>query len=147
MGVMGESFNSSPPGQNGRHFADDIFKCIFLNENVWILIKISLKCIPDVWIINIPSLVQIMAWRRSGDKPLSEPVMVRLMTNICATLPQWVNSVNAKLSYSIFMRSTTLHLFTQLNLVVALLQHWGQDKMAAILQMMFSNVFSWTKYV
>ena len=24
------------PRQNGRHFADDIFKCIFSNENVWI---------------------------------------------------------------------------------------------------------------
>ena len=26
--------------QNGHQFADDIFKCIFLNENVWIVIKI-----------------------------------------------------------------------------------------------------------
>ena len=29
--------------RNGRHFPDDIFKCISLNENVWISIKISLK--------------------------------------------------------------------------------------------------------
>ena len=36
-------FNPCPPGQNGRHFADDIFRCIFLNENVWISIKISLN--------------------------------------------------------------------------------------------------------
>ena len=35
--------NTLRPGQNGRHFADDIFKCIFLNENVWIPTKISLK--------------------------------------------------------------------------------------------------------
>ena len=41
-------FNSSPPGQNVRHFADDIFKCIFLNENVWISLKFSLKFIPNV---------------------------------------------------------------------------------------------------
>ena len=32
--------------QIGRHFADDIFKCIFLNENVWISINISLKFVP-----------------------------------------------------------------------------------------------------
>ena len=32
---------------NGRHFAEDIFKCIFLNENVWIRIKISLKFVPN----------------------------------------------------------------------------------------------------
>ena len=29
------------PRQNGRHFPDDIFECIFLNENVWIPIKNS----------------------------------------------------------------------------------------------------------
>ena len=48
------------------------------------------KCIPNVRIINIPALVQIMAWRRWGNKPLSEPMMVRLPTIICVTLPQWV---------------------------------------------------------
>ena len=31
-----------------------------------------------------------MAWRRPGDKPLSEPMMVRLPTQICVTRPQWV---------------------------------------------------------
>ena len=55
--------------------ADDIFKCIFLNENVWISLKISLKFAPEVRIDNIPALVQIMAWRRIGDKPLSEPIL------------------------------------------------------------------------
>ena len=60
------------PRQDRRHFADDIFKCIFLNEEAWILIKISLKFVPKGPIHKIPSLFQIMAWRRSGDKPLSE---------------------------------------------------------------------------
>ena len=78
--------------QNGRHFPDDIFKWIFWNENVWILIKISLKFVPQGPINNIPGLVQIMAWRRPGDKPLSGPMMVRLPTHIsCVTRPQWVN--------------------------------------------------------
>ena len=79
-------------GQHGRHFADNIFNCIFLNENVWIPIKISLKFVPKGPINNIPVLVQIMAWRRPGDKPLSEPMMVRLPTHICVTRPQWVNT-------------------------------------------------------
>ena len=83
--------NSLRPRQNGRHFADDIFKCIFLNENVWISIKISLKFVPKGPINNIPALVQIMAWCRPGDKPLSEPMMVRTPTHICVTRPQWVN--------------------------------------------------------
>ena len=83
--------NSLRPRQNGRHFADDVFKCIFLNENVWILLKISRKFVPKGPINNIPSLVQIMAWRRPGDKPLSESMMDSLLTHICVARPQWVN--------------------------------------------------------
>ena len=65
--------NTLRPRQNGLHLPDDIFKCIFFNENVWISIKIPLKFVPKGPINNIPALVQIMAWRRPGDKPLSEP--------------------------------------------------------------------------
>ena len=78
------------PRQNGRHFPDDILKWIFLNENVWISINISLKFVPRGPINNIPTLVQVTARRRPGDKPLSEPMMVRLPTHICVTRPQWV---------------------------------------------------------
>ena len=82
-------FNSLRPRQDGRHFPDDIFKCIQMYyENVYISIKISLKFVPNGPINNIPALVQIMAWRRPGDKPLSEPVMVSLLTHICVTRPQ-----------------------------------------------------------
>ena len=77
--------------QNGRHFADDIFKCIFLNENVWIRIKIQLKFVPYDPINNVPALVQIMAWLRPGDKSLSESMKVSLPMHICITRPQWVN--------------------------------------------------------
>ena len=83
-------FNTLRPRHNGRHFADDILKCIFFNEDVWISIKISLKFVPKGPINYIPALVQIMAWRRPGDKPLSEPMMVSLLTHICVTRPQWV---------------------------------------------------------
>ena len=40
---------------------------------------------------NIPALVQMVAWHRSGDKPLSGPMMAKfnLMTHICVTRPQW----------------------------------------------------------
>ena len=67
-----------------RHFADGIFKSIFFNENVWILVKNSRP------INNIPPLVQIVAWCLPGNKPLSEPMMVRLPTHICVTQPQLV---------------------------------------------------------
>ena len=66
------SINTLRPRQNGGHFADDIFKRIFFDENVWISIQVSLKFVPKGRINNIPALVQIMAWRRPGDKPLSE---------------------------------------------------------------------------
>ena len=56
------SVNTLRPRPNGRHFTDDIFKCIFLNENVWILIEISLKFVPNSLINNIPALDQMMAW-------------------------------------------------------------------------------------
>ena len=51
-------FNSSPPGQNGRRFADDVFKCIFVNEKICILIEISLKFVPKGLIDNKAALVQ-----------------------------------------------------------------------------------------
>ena len=60
--------------QNNHHFTD-IFEYIFLNENVAILIKISLKFVPRDPINNDPALVQIMAWCLINAKPLSESKM------------------------------------------------------------------------
>ena len=97
--IVDWTLNTLRPRQNGRHFADDIYKCIFLNEHVWISIKISLKFVPKGPINNIPALVQIMAWRRPGDKPLSEAMMVNLPTRICVSRPQWVKS---KLQYKTY---------------------------------------------
>ena len=86
------SVNSLRPRQDGRHYPDGIFKCIFENENEWISPWISLKFVTNGPINNIPALVQIMAWRRRGDKPLSEPMMVSLLTHICVARPQWVKA-------------------------------------------------------
>ena len=76
-------FNTLRLRHNGRCFTEDVFKCIFLPENVWNLIKVSLRFVPKGPINNSPALIQVMAWRRSGDKPLSEPMMVSLLTQIC----------------------------------------------------------------
>ena len=86
MGCSG--LNTLKPRQNRRHFTDGIFKCIFFNENVWILIQIFLKFVPKCPIKTIPALVQIMAWHQLGNKPSSEP-----MRHICVTQPQWVKKV------------------------------------------------------
>ena len=68
-----------------RHFQVHFVEWKCLNSE-----KKSQKFVPKGPINNIPSLVQIMAWRRTGDKPLSEPMMVCLLTHICVTRPQWV---------------------------------------------------------
>ena len=84
-------FNTLMPRQNGRHFPDDIFKCILLEWNCMNFDKKnSLKFVLKDPINNIPALVRIMAWYRPGDKPLSDPMMVRLPTYICGTGPQCV---------------------------------------------------------
>ena len=71
--------NTLRPRQDGHNVADNIFNCIFLNENALISHNISLKFVPKAPINNI-----------AGDKPLSEPLMVSLLMHICVTLPQWV---------------------------------------------------------
>ena len=69
-------FNSSTPGQNGRHSHRWHFqmhflewKCLNFDENFTEICSLGID--------NIPALVQIMAWRRPGDKPLSEPKLTR----------------------------------------------------------------------
>ena len=68
----------------------------FSDENVRISVNISLNYVPYGPIDYKSALVQIMAWRRPGDKPLSEPMMVRIPTHICVTRPQWVNDSHYK---------------------------------------------------
>ena len=81
------------------HFPDDICKWIDLNENnkdkKSIRPKISLKFVPKSPINNIASLVQIMAWRRPGNKPLSEPMMVSLL-NWRINAPLGLNELKAR---------------------------------------------------
>ena len=87
-----------------RHLQTHFLQWICLN-----LITISLKSIPKVRINNIPASVQIKAWRRPGNKPLSEPMMVALRMYICVTRPQWVNgSQYSAYNYSHFILYTPL---------------------------------------
>ena len=82
--------NTLRPRQNCQQFADGIFKYIFLKENVLIPIRISLTFVPRSLVDNNSELVQVMAWRREGDKPLSEVMTITLPTYICVTRPYWV---------------------------------------------------------
>ena len=69
------------------------FSNAFLNEIVWIVIKIALKFPPKISVNNILPLVLIMARRRPVDNTWSESTMIRLLTHICVTRPEWVNEV------------------------------------------------------
>ena len=60
----------------------------FRDENVLLAIEISLEFIPKGPIKSISALGQIMAHRRPGDKPLSEPMQRSLLTHTCVTRPQ-----------------------------------------------------------
>ena len=75
--TLQSKMNSFPPRQNERQYADDSFKCIFMNEKFCISIQISLKVVPNGLINNELALVQVMAWRRTGDKPLTELLLTQ----------------------------------------------------------------------
>ena len=102
----------------GRHKMDVIFQTTFSNAFSWIKLSESwlwfhMKFVPEGAINNIPALVQIMAWRRSGDKPLSEAMMVSLSTHICVTRPQWVKWVRwlAWWSYHFMCYATLFNIY------------------------------------
>ena len=123
-----QPLNTLRPRQ--KHFANDIFKCTFFNENVWISLKISQKFDPKFPVNNISSLVQIMAWRRPGDKPLSEPMMVSLQMHICVTRPQWVFKQHNSFTYYInesvmrYRSNISVIIVHQLLLVASYLLLW-----------------------
>ena len=103
--------------QNGHHFADDIMRYIFFNENVWILIKISMKFVPECSVTNIPALVQIMVWHRLGDKSLSEPMVFSLLTHLWVILHQWVKNIQCLTALT--HRGQVTHIF-----ISKLNHHW-----------------------
>ena len=82
------------PRQNGRHFTDDIFKCISLDEKFWISTKILLKYVPWDVIGNMSVLVQILAWCQI-DKPLFDPMMTQF-ANASPSLDELIDCGSSK---------------------------------------------------
>ena len=60
----------------------------------WWLIHWCIYVSLPQWVDNISALVEIMAWRRPGTKPLSKPMMVSLLMHICFTWPKWVTTIH-----------------------------------------------------
>ena len=134
--------------QNGRHFADDSFRCTSLNENVWISITISLKFVTRGSINNTPTLFQIMAWRRPGGKPLSETMMVRLLTHICVTRPQWVKVSPKPSSKTIVCKSRSSSSWFDINIYMHIL--WMYSKVPSVYHQyctMYHQYRNWTLFI
>ena len=77
------------PRQNGRHFPDYLFKCIFLNDRLWISIKIPLKLVSKGPVNNIPGFGS-----DNGLVPTRRQAIIwtnDILTQICVTRPKGVN--------------------------------------------------------
>ena len=83
--TVDRTFDSSPPGQNVRHFADDVFRSILWMKKIGVLIIIVLKYVPYGPIDNSPAWVYIMVWRRIGDKTYLNQCSPDSLTHICGT--------------------------------------------------------------
>ena len=83
------------------------FSNTFFNDNIWILITISLTFVALGPINNISALAQKMAWCRPGVKPLSAPMMFWLPTHKCVIRPQWVKG-----GIYVFLKSFICHNYT-----------------------------------
>ena len=77
-------FETLSPEQKGFHFTDDV--CIFCSVKCCILIRMSLKFVPNCPFSNNPALVQLITWRRSGDKPLFESMVALFIDSYCTFL-------------------------------------------------------------
>ena len=63
-------------------FADNVSKCILFKEQVWLAIRISSKFVPKGPIDHKSALVQVMAKHRTGNKPLSELMLIKIFGNL-----------------------------------------------------------------
>ena len=92
--------NTLSSRQKSRHFVDDIFKCISWRKCINFESNLT-EYFPKGIFDNIPELMQKMAWRLPGDRPLTEPMTVILLMHVCVTWPQWVNdSMGNHLKYN-----------------------------------------------
>ena len=121
-------------GQEGRHFTDNILKCIFLNE----MYEFPLKFHWGLFLrVQLTILQRIMSWSRPGDKPLSESLIGRLVTHICVTRPQWVNVKTGKsqallVNHCAKLTAQLLFLSTDDNSPNILVDEWIQKRVLPI---------------
>ena len=106
------------------------FSTAFFGIKMFVFCKISLSFVPKVIFNNIPTLVQVIVWRRSVDKPLSEPMMVRLPTHICVTRPQWIRQKQGTRYLTTFLPVTNIITTCIPDCVRPILRHDNSDHYA-----------------
>ena len=72
--LYGVLLTQLPPWQNGHHSGR---RHVQIHFREWNPIQMSPKFVPRSPIDNKPALVQVMAWRRTGDKPLHESMLAQ----------------------------------------------------------------------
>ena len=64
--------------QNGCRFEHNIFNYIFVEENLCILVQIRLTFVLKGLIDNELALIQVMAWYQTGNRPFTEPLLIKI---------------------------------------------------------------------
>ena len=112
--------NTVRPRQNGHNIVDDIFTCLFERKCATCDKKFTgycplLRIRIQFYIMSV--LVQIMAWHRTGDKPiiLTSDGWSSLLAHICVTLARWVAGL-LQIHFSCQKTDSEIHL-TKINTV------------------------------
>ena len=85
-------FNSSPAGPNGRHFADDIFRCILLNEKFCILFRISPKLFLRCQLTISQHWFREWLGAEQATNHYLNQCWLSLLMHICGTKGRWVKT-------------------------------------------------------
>ena len=83
---------SCPPEQNGRHFADDICKCIFLDEIYWFRLKFHWRLFPRVHLPIFPYWFRQWLGADHATSQYLNQCWSNSLTHICGTRGIWVNN-------------------------------------------------------
>ena len=89
--------NSSPLDKMATS-SQTTFSNAFSRMKNFVFCRISLKFVLEVqlimisWFDNDSALVQVMAWHRTGNKPLPEPMLLSSLTHVCGSRGGWVNT-------------------------------------------------------
>ena len=147
----GPLVNLSPPGQNGRHFTDDILRCIFVNSHFVFWLKFHWNLFPMI------QLIIAQHWLRQwlGTSHYLNQCWPSSRTHICGTrgrwvkllLPQWhIESKGNLHNYWFLWHSIAYSVQSnKLTLIYSQRTHWALNKMADILQITFSDAFIFKK--